>query len=100
VVTPAADHLGELVGPLNLLRVDPDKAARLAATLEPQLTPVRTATHRRRLDLSRSAAATLVGMGPHARHTTRAAIEATLAGLPDPIAVTVSVDVTTYRPAG
>ena len=100
VVTPAADHLGELVGPLNLVRVDPDKAARLAATLEPQLTPVRTATHRRRLDLSRPAAATLVGMGPHARHTTRATIEATLAGLPDPIAVTVSVDVTTYRPAG
>ena len=30
VVTPAADHLGELVGPLGLLRVDPDKAARLA----------------------------------------------------------------------
>ena len=47
VVTPAADHLGELVGPLGLLRVDPDKAARLAATLEPHLEPVATTGHRR-----------------------------------------------------
>jgi 23S rRNA (guanine745-N1)-methyltransferase len=38
-------------------------------------------------------------MGPHARHTTRAAIETKLARLPDPLEVTVSVDVTTYRPA-
>lgn len=100
VVTPAADHLAEVVGPLELLRVDPDKAARLAATLEPHLTPVRTATHRRRIILPRSAAATLVGMGPHARHRTRAAIEAALAGLPERIEVGVSVDVTTYQRAG
>lgn len=100
VVTPAADHLAELVGPLELLRVDPDKAARLAATLEPGLTAVRTVPHRRRLVLPRQAAATLVGMGPHARHTTRAAVETRLAALPDPIDVTVSVDVTTYRPTG
>jgi 23S rRNA (guanine745-N1)-methyltransferase len=99
VVTPAADHLGELVGPLELLRVDPDKAARLAATLEPQLVPVRTATYRRQITLPRAAAATLIGMGPHARHTTPAAMGTKLAGLPERIAVTVSVDVATYRPA-
>jgi len=100
VVTPAADHLGELVGPLGLLRVDPDKAARLAASLEPDLRPVRTAGHRERLVLSRAAAATLVGMGPHARHTTPVAVEAALARLPERIPVTASVDVTTYRRAG
>jgi 23S rRNA (guanine745-N1)-methyltransferase len=100
VVTPTADHLGELVGPLELLRVDPDKAARLAASLEPQLTPVRATTFRRRLRLPRSGAATLVGMGPHVRHTTRSAVEARLAGMPDPVTVTVAVDVATYRPAG
>ncbi|MFD2093602.1 putative RNA methyltransferase [Blastococcus deserti] len=100
VVTPAADHLGELVGPLELLRVDPDKAVRLAAALEPHLTPVRTTTHRERITVPRSAATTLVGMGPHARHTTRTAVEARLAGLPEPLGVTVSVDVTTYRRAG
>jgi 23S rRNA (guanine745-N1)-methyltransferase len=100
VVTPAEEHLRELVGPLGLLRVDPDKAARLAASLEPRLLPVRATTYRGRLSLSRAAAATLVGMGPHARHTTPAAVEAGLAGLPDRIDVTASVDVTTYRRAG
>jgi 23S rRNA (guanine745-N1)-methyltransferase len=100
VVTPAADHLAELVGPLDLLRVDPDKAARLAASLEPQLTPVRTTTYRRQLALPRPDVTTLVGMGPHARHTSRVAIESKLTRLLEPVPVTVSVDVTTYRPVG
>jgi 23S rRNA (guanine745-N1)-methyltransferase len=97
VVTPTGAHLRELVGPLGLLRVDPDKAARLAASLEPDLEPVRTAVHHRELALPRSTAATLVGMGPHARHTSAEAVEAGLAGLAEPVVVTVSVDVTTYR---
>ncbi len=100
VVTPAADHLRELVGPLDLLRVDPDKAARLAASLEPHLHPIGTAGHREELELPRDAAATLVGMGPHARHTTPAAVAGALTRLPEPIPVTVSVDVTTYRRVG
>jgi 23S rRNA (guanine745-N1)-methyltransferase len=97
VVTPAADHLSELVGPLDLLRVDPDKAARLAAALEPHLEPVAAVVHRERLRLDRAAAATLVGMGPHARHLTQAAVRATLAGLPELLDVTVAVRIGTYR---
>jgi 23S rRNA (guanine745-N1)-methyltransferase len=97
VVTPAADHLGELVGPLDLLRVDPDKAARLATSLEPELRPVATAVHRERLALPRGDVTTLVGMGPHARHTTPAAVASALARLPEPVGVTVAVDDTTYR---
>ena len=97
VVTPAADHLGELVGPLGLLRVDPDKSARLAATLEPHLEPVATAVHRERLRLDRAAVATLVGMGPHARHLSRDAVRTTLDSLPEPLDVTVSVQIATYR---
>jgi 23S rRNA (guanine745-N1)-methyltransferase len=100
VVTPAADHLGELVGPLGLLRVDPDKAARLAATLEPHLEPVAATAHRQELRLDRAAAATLVGMGPHARHLPRAGVEAALAALPEPVRVTVAVDVATYVVGG
>jgi 23S rRNA (guanine745-N1)-methyltransferase len=99
VVTPAADHLVELVGPLGLLRVDPDKASRLAATLEPHLEPVARAGHREELRLSRSAVAVLVGMGPHARHLTREGLLAALAALPEPIHVTVAVDVASYLPA-
>jgi 23S rRNA (guanine745-N1)-methyltransferase len=100
VVTPSADHLTELIGPLGLLRVDPDKAARLAATLEPHLEPVGTATHREQLELDRAAIATLVGMGPHARHLAREAVTGSLAALPEPVVVTISVDVATYRTAG
>jgi 23S rRNA (guanine745-N1)-methyltransferase len=100
VVTPAADHLEELVGPLGLLRVDPDKSARLAASLEPHLEQVTAVAHRERLALDRQAVATLVGMGPHARHLAREELERSLTGFPEPVEVTVSVDVTTYRPAG
>jgi 23S rRNA (guanine745-N1)-methyltransferase len=97
VVTPAADHLSELVGPLGLLQVDPDKAARLAATLEPHLEPVGSAVHRERLRLDRAAVATLVGMGPHARHLSRDDVRTSLAALPEPLDVTVSVRIGTYR---
>jgi 23S rRNA (guanine745-N1)-methyltransferase len=96
VVTPADDHLGELVGPLGLLRVDPDKATRLAASLEPHLEPVGVTRHRRRLRLDRAAVATLVGMGPHARHLDRNDVRTALAALPEPLHVTVSVQVATY----
>ena len=99
VVTPAADHLAELVGPLGLLRVDPDKAVRLAAALEPHLEPVAGTGHREELRLSRGAVATLVGMGPHARHLTPERLSAGLATLAEPVRVTVAVDVASYRSA-
>jgi 23S rRNA (guanine745-N1)-methyltransferase len=97
VVTPAADHLGEIVGPLGLLRVDPDKAARLVTSLEPHLRPVGAASFRTELALDRAAVATLVGMGPHARHLARSALLEALGALPEPVRVTVAVDIGTYR---
>jgi 23S rRNA (guanine745-N1)-methyltransferase len=101
VVTPAPDHLAELVGPLGLLRVDPDKAARLAATLGPALEPVASAAHRERLLLDRTAVRALVGMGPHAWHREPGALDRAVAALPEPVAVTVAVDVATWgRPSG
>jgi 23S rRNA (guanine745-N1)-methyltransferase len=99
VVTPSADHLAEIVGPLGLLRVDPDKAARLALSLEPDLEPLASTSFRTGLSLDRAAVAILVGMGPHARHLRRPALLDALAGLAEPVRVTVSVDVATYRPA-
>lgn len=96
VVTPAPDHLTELVGPLGLLRVDPDKDARLAATLTPHLQPGTTTVHRETLALPRSAVATLVGMGPHARHLSPEALAAGLAELPEPVRVTVAVQVSSW----
>lgn len=100
VVTPAADHLGELVAPLGLLRVDPDKAARLAGSLEPHLVPVARAERRDVLRLDRAAVGTLVGMGPHARHLPADVRAARLTALPATVEVTAAVDVAVYsRPA-
>ncbi|MGY2082924.1 methyltransferase domain-containing protein [Blastococcus sp. SYSU DS0539] len=97
VVTPGQDHLAEIVGPLGLLRVDPGKAERLTATLEPHLVREAAASHRRTLRLDHAAVTTLVGMGPHARHLTAAGIASSLAGRPPFLEVTVSVDVASYR---
>ncbi|MCF6746745.1 23S rRNA methyltransferase, partial [Blastococcus sp. KM273128] len=66
VVTPGQDHLAELVAPLGLLRVDPGKAGRLSATLEPHLVRAGAERYRRTLLLDHAAVTTLVGMGPHA----------------------------------
>ncbi len=98
VATPGADHLAEIVGPLGLLRVDPDKAARLATSLEPHFRPVSTVPFRAGLALDHAAVTSLVGMGPHARHIARQTLLDALAELPEPVRVTVSVDVATYRP--
>jgi 23S rRNA (guanine745-N1)-methyltransferase len=97
VVTPAADHLGELVGPLGLLRVDPDKAARLAGSLEPHLVPVAVTERRDVLRLDRSAVGTLVGMGPHARHLPAGIRAGRIDALAEPVEVTVAVQVAVYR---
>lgn len=100
VVTPAPDHLAEIVGPLGLLRVDPDKPARLAASLEPDLVPVSAGAWREQLSLDRASLTTLVGMGPHARHLSHPELAGRLAALPEPLDVTVAVQVTTHRRAG
>jgi 23S rRNA (guanine745-N1)-methyltransferase len=97
VVTPAAEHLTELVGPLGLLTVDPAKADRLAAALEPHLRPVAASAHRRVLELDHAAVRTLVGMGPHARHVEQEELAARVAALPERVAVTVAVEVTGWR---
>jgi 23S rRNA (guanine745-N1)-methyltransferase len=96
VVTPAADHLTELIGPLGLLTVDPAKVDRLAASLGPHLSPVAATVHRERLMLDSQTVRTLVGMGPHARHLGGAELTARVAALPEPVAVTVAVDVSTW----
>ncbi|WP_179722766.1 putative RNA methyltransferase [Petropleomorpha daqingensis] len=98
VVTPAADHLAELVGPLGLLRVDPDKGARTASSLEPHLRRIAAAEHREHLALDHAALRTLVGMGPHARHLAADELAERIATLAAPVRVSVAVDVTTWTP--
>jgi 23S rRNA (guanine745-N1)-methyltransferase len=98
VVTPAADHLAELVGPLGLLRVDPRKAERTATSLEPSLRLLDARSHRETLLLDRGAVEVLVGMGPHARHLVRDDLRAALEEFPAEVPVTVSVEIGVYEP--
>jgi 23S rRNA (guanine745-N1)-methyltransferase len=98
VVTPEPDHLVELVAALGLLDVDPDKADRVAAGLGGHFAQGPVEVHRVRLDLSRPAAGALVAMGPSAQHTGPDEVGDRLAGLPDPISVTVAVRLAVYRP--
>lgn len=98
VVTPAADHLTELVGQLDLLRVDPDKADRVAGSLGQHFEPVRESAHGGELRLTRQEVHTLVGMGPSAWHTDPGRLADRIAALPEPVTVTASVRLAVYRP--
>lgn len=89
VVTPAPDHLAELVERLSLLRVDPDKAERVAASLDGHFDLAGERPLTRTLTLSPREAATLVGMGPSAWHTTPVALDG-------PVTVTASVRLGVY----
>jgi 23S rRNA (guanine745-N1)-methyltransferase len=98
VVTPTARHLGELVSNLDLLQVDERKDERLARRLEPHLEPVRRAELEWRLELDRAAVRNVVAMGPSAVHVDAAELRRRVAALPEPVGVTASVRVLSYRP--
>lgn len=99
VVSPAADHLAELVDRLDLLRVDPDKDMRLAAALDTHLARERREPVRATAELTRAEVAAVVGMGPSAWHTDPAALDERVTLLPEPFRVTVSVRLSVYRPS-
>lgn len=90
VVTPAAEHLAELVAAHGMIRVDPDKDQRVGRALDDHFEPDDATTMRRTLRLSAAEARTLIGMTPSARHLPSAPQEA--------LAVTAAVNLTTYRP--
>lgn len=89
VVTPAADHLGELVSAYGLLSVDPAKRERLTGTLGGHFTEGPTTTVRHRLTLTGDEMRTLIAMTPSARHV---AVDDPPAGT-----VTAAVDITAFR---
>ncbi|WP_085999069.1 putative RNA methyltransferase [Nocardia higoensis] len=98
VVTPTATHLTELVGPLGMVGVDPDKDRRVAEAMAGHLEQVERTIVQYPMELTRDQAAHLVGMGPSAHHMTVPA-ETRLAVLPERIEVTASVAVSVYQPA-
>jgi 23S rRNA (guanine745-N1)-methyltransferase len=98
VVTPATGHLAELVERLDLLRVDPAKADRVASSLAGHFDLAGQTSHTHALQLSRREVKTLVGMGPSAWHLDPARLTGRIEALPEPVAVTAAVEVGSYRP--
>jgi 23S rRNA (guanine745-N1)-methyltransferase len=88
VVTPAADHLRELVEAHGLLSVDPAKRERLTGALS-AFDLERGGTVRRRLTLTGDELRTLIEMTPSARHVT--------VDRPAAAEVTAAVDITLFR---
>ncbi|HEY3871373.1 MAG TPA: 23S rRNA methyltransferase [Actinocrinis sp.] len=98
VATPTRDHLAELVGPLGLLTVDEHKQERLDRKLDPCFDLVGTHSFRHRVLLDRRAVAAVVGMGPSAWHAADRNLGAAVDQLPEPVAATLSVTISVYRP--
>ncbi len=98
VVTPAAGHLAELIGPLGLLSVDERKQERLAGKLGPYFDLVGEQEHGGELSLDHTAVGALVAMGPSARHAEPEVMAARIAGLAEPVAVTLAVTLSVLRP--
>ena len=98
VVTPAADHLGELIGPLGLLTVGQQKAERLAGKLSPYFELASRREHRVTMSLGHQAIGAAVAMGPSARHADTAVLAARIRQLPDPMPVPLAVTLSVFRP--
>jgi 23S rRNA (guanine745-N1)-methyltransferase len=99
VVTPNPEHLGELVGPLRLLVVDPRKDERLAGTLSPHFDLAERRRYDASLRLDHQEVAAVVAMGQTARHADAGALADRIRGLPGSMPVTVSVTLWCFRPA-
>jgi 23S rRNA (guanine745-N1)-methyltransferase len=98
VVTPTAAHLAELVGPLGLLHVDATKEDRVAASLTGWFDQAGGELLEHGLRLTHAQVAILVRMGPSARHADAGALADRIAALPEPVAVTASVQLRRYTP--
>lgn len=98
VVTPTVAHLAELVCSLGLLTVDRCKQERLSQQLGPYFTELERDTVEMTLELGHGAVMNLAAMGPTAWHTPRESMLKRIALLPDPVTVTVAVDLSLHRP--
>jgi 23S rRNA (guanine745-N1)-methyltransferase len=90
VVTPAADHLGELIAAYGLIQVDPDKATRVGSALGEHFTADGRVALRHEMHLSAAEARTLIGMTPSARHVPAGSLPT------GPVTATAAVEITRY----
>lgn len=98
VVTPTPHHLTELIGPLGMVGVDEDKTRRLGDSMAGRFERTARTPVEFTMSLDAVAVRSVVAMGPSARHLTADQLTERIAALPNPVAVTASVVVSTYRP--
>jgi 23S rRNA (guanine745-N1)-methyltransferase len=99
VVTPNRGHLSELVSAVGMLTVQERKRERLEGKLGTLFEAAGETAVERTLVLDHADVAALVAMGPSARHLNEQQVAERVAALPDPLAVSLSVTVATYRRA-
>jgi 23S rRNA (guanine745-N1)-methyltransferase len=99
VVTPNRGHLAELVSAVGMLTVQERKRERLEDKLGTLFKAAGETAVERELVLDHADLAALVAMGPSARHLDEQQVAERVAALPDPLPVTLSVTVATYRRA-
>ncbi|MFI8972598.1 putative RNA methyltransferase [Nocardia asteroides] len=97
VITPTDRHLGELVGPLDMVRVDPDKDRRLADSMAGTFVRADRELVEFPMKLSRADVTHVIAMGPSAFHGTPVG-DPRVAALPGVTEVTASVTVSIYLP--
>lgn len=97
VVTPAPDHLGELVDPLGLIGIEANKERRLDGKLTSAFELIERRPLAVTLALSGPDTAALAAMGPSAHHLDPGALAAHVAALPEPVAAIASVELSLYR---
>jgi len=98
VATPTSEHLHELAA-LHAIRVDPSKLARLRRQLTPALRPTSARRITWTLELTRDDVEVVLRMGPSGRHL-KPDLARRLAALPEPVLVTASIELRTFRREG
>ncbi|HEU5475751.1 MAG TPA: 23S rRNA methyltransferase [Actinophytocola sp.] len=97
VVSPTVRHLAELVWKLDLLKVEPEKQERITAAIAPYCQLSSEDDWEFTMSLPHEDVESVVAMGPSAWHTDPGSLRDRVRALDDPIQVTASVIVSTYR---
>ena len=96
VATPTPTHLGEVIGPLGMVSIDPAKEERLGTSLARfRLSAEAFLNYQATMDADDLG--WLVGMGPSSHHLPPDALASRLAALPTPATVTISIRLAAYQ---
>jgi 23S rRNA (guanine745-N1)-methyltransferase len=97
VVSPTARHLIELVWKLDLLKIEPEKQDRIEAAIAPYCQLCSEDDWEFTMSLSHNDVEAVVGMGPSSWHTSPRQLRDRVRMLDEPVQVTASVIVSTFR---